>query len=108
ARERVQARQLLPLPREDALSAEPVDRPVPRGRDDPRARAGGDAVPGPSLERDGEGLLDGVLGQVEVAKRVRESGDRTSPLLAEDAGDRLRHAGALAGIGITGRTSIVP
>src|SRR5207249_3009772 len=104
--QRGEAGEGLLLAGQDALAAEPVDCLVPRGGDDPRARVRRDAVPGPPLECNGEGLLDGVLGEVEVAERMRECGDGTAPLLAERALDRLRQAGTLCGT--SGRTSIVP
>src|SRR5439155_3673653 len=105
-RQRGEAGERLALTGQHALAAKPVDRLVPRGGDDPRARVRRDAVPGPPLECNGEGLLDGVLGEVEVAERMRECGDGTAPLLAERALDRLRQAGTIRGT--RGRTSIVP
>ena len=50
------------LAREDPLAAQPVERLVPGGPDDPRARARGHALDGPAFGRDGEGLLHGFLG----------------------------------------------
>jgi hypothetical protein len=54
----------LGLPRQGAVSANPVDRAVPRRRDDPRARIPGGTLIRPALQR-----------------------DRTAPLLAEDGCD---------------------
>ena len=41
----------------------------------------------PSLERDDEGVLDGLLGAVEVAERPRQDGDRLPGLAPEQAVD---------------------
>jgi hypothetical protein len=38
----------------------------------------------PALDRRREGVLYGVLGELEVAEDADEDGDRMSPLLTED------------------------
>jgi hypothetical protein len=53
----------------------------------------------PPLRRDGERLLDGLLGEVEVAEEADQGGEDTPPLLAEDPLDQCS---------TTGRTSIAP
>jgi hypothetical protein len=45
---------------------------------------GGDPVPWPALGGDGEGLLRGFLGEVEVAEEADERSEDAAPLLAED------------------------
>jgi len=85
------------------LTADSVDRPVPRSRREPRARTCRETIAGPANERDLERLLDGILGERDVAGQARDRGDRTPPLLANDRGD---------GVGVyrstTGLTSIDP
>jgi hypothetical protein len=71
-----------------ALAPQAVDRPVARGRRDPRGGIGRDAVARPALERDEERVLDRLLGAVEVAERAREDGDRLPRLAPEQAVDR--------------------
>jgi hypothetical protein len=62
----------LGLALERPLAADPVDRAVAGGRQQPGAGVGGGAVARPALERGGEGLLDGVLGELDVAERSRQ------------------------------------
>jgi hypothetical protein len=57
---------------------------VLRGRDDPGAGIRRDAVAGPALRGDRERLLDGVLGEVEVAERADQDRDRAPELLPVD------------------------
>ena len=89
-RERGEPGELLLLGLEGPPAAEPVDRAVPRGRDDPGAGVRRDAVAGPALGRDRERLLDGVLGEVEVAERADQDRDGAPELLLECLGDRVR------------------
>jgi hypothetical protein len=70
-----------------ATSPEAVDRAVPRGRRDPRAGIVGGAVRGPALERDGERLLHGLLGHVQVADGAGDGRDRPCGLEPEQAVD---------------------
>jgi hypothetical protein len=72
---------------EAALAPQPVDRPVARGGCDPGRRVGRNAVARPALERDDEGVLDGLLGAIEVAERARQDGDRLPGLAPEQAVD---------------------
>jgi hypothetical protein len=67
-----------------SVTPDAVDRPVARGRDDPRARVSGIAVARPALECRRERVLDGVLGELEVSERPREDADGIPPLLAKD------------------------
>ena len=70
-----------------ARPSDAVDRPVAGGRDDPGAGVVRRTPLGPDLERDDEGVLHRLLGEVEVAEHPDERGDRPSRLLAEQAVD---------------------
>ena len=82
------AREPLELSAPLRLAAQPVDRAVAGGGDDPGAGVRRDAVAGPALRGDRERLLDGVLGEVEVAERADQDRDRAPELLPERLGDR--------------------
>jgi hypothetical protein len=69
---------------ERALAADAVERPVAGGRDQPRSGARGDAVARPALRGDREGVLGGLLGEVEVAEEADQGREDASPLVAED------------------------
>ena len=69
------------------LPAQPVDGPATCGGDDPAGRAGRHTVSGPPLDGDGEGVLHGVLGEVDVAEGADEHRHRPPVLVTEDAGD---------------------
>jgi hypothetical protein len=75
--------ELARLDRERAIAVDPVDRPVARGRDQPRARVARGAVARPALGRDRERLLRGFLGEVEIAEEADQRGQDAAPLLAE-------------------------
>src|SRR5262249_47555384 len=86
---------------ERALSPDAVDGAVARGRHEPGARVRGLSLARPALCRDGEGLLGGFLGEVEVAEEADQGGEDASPFLAEDVvEDRY--------CSTSGRTSIAP
>jgi hypothetical protein len=72
---------------EPAFTPEAIDRPVARRRRDPRARVGGCPVARPSFERDGERLLDGLFGQVDVADGAGDGRDGPPGLAPEDSVD---------------------
>ncbi len=81
------------------LAPQPVDRAPLRGREDPRRRGGRDAVARPAVQRDGVGVLHGLLGAVDVAAQpAGEDRHRAPELRAEAAGDRVgrRAAGGIA------------
>jgi hypothetical protein len=69
-----------------------VDRPKATGRDQPRPRAGRDAGARPCLGRGDEGILEGLLGEVEVPEEPderREDATRFRPVeLVEPPLDR--------------------
>jgi len=77
------------------LAAESVDRPAPRGEDDPALRARREPGPRPALHGDGARVLDRLLGDVDVAEDADEDGHRAAVLGAEDTLDlrRGRHRG---------------
>jgi hypothetical protein len=69
------------------LAAQAVDRAVAGGGDDPARRARRHAALGPAPHGLGEGVLDRVLGDVEIAEDAGEDGDGTAVLGAEDTLD---------------------
>jgi hypothetical protein len=87
---RSELREKRELRREGAVTAQAVDRAVLRGGDDPGTRVRRDAVAGPALRGDRERLLDGVLGEVEVAERANQDRDRAPELRPECLCDRVR------------------
>ena len=89
------------LPRQRLVAAQPVDRAVAAGRDQPRAGIRRDALARPPLGGHRERLLGGLLGEVEVAEEADQRRQNTSPLVAEDLLERCYHS-------TTGRTSIAP
>src|SRR6185503_15832914 len=62
------ALELLGLLDEPLRATDPVDGRVASRGGDPRSRVARDAMLGPGLERLGEGVLDRLLGEVEVAE----------------------------------------
>jgi hypothetical protein len=73
------------------LPADPVDRAAPGGGDDPPGRARRQPVDRPPGDGDGERVLHGFLGQVDVPEGADERGDRTAVFGAEHARDLLGH-----------------
>ena len=117
------ARELVRLVPEPPAAAQSIDRPVACGRRDPGARVVRYAAGRPHLERRDERLLDGLLGEIEVAEDANERRDRPARFLAEQAvddlagGGRRRQSATTASAGAcddallksqTGRTSIEP
>jgi hypothetical protein len=74
------------------LTAQAVDRPVARDADDPGARVVRHPVARPALQRSNEGLLDRLLGQVEVAEDADQRRDRPPRLSPEQAVDAVAGA----------------
>jgi hypothetical protein len=70
--------------RERVVAAQPVERAVARGDREPGARTGRRAVAGPALGGGREGLLSGLLGEVEIAEKSDQAGEDAAPLVAED------------------------
>ena len=98
---RLQSGEQLGLRTQRAVAANPVDCPVPRRSQQPGGRTFGGAGDRPPLERDRNGVLKGVLGEVEVAEDADQAREHAPPLGAEDALE-------LAQCSTTGRTSIAP
>src|SRR2546423_2920580 len=83
------------------VAPDAVDRGVASGRDEPRARVGRRAVARPPGRGRGEGLLRGLLGEVEVSEEADQGREHATPLVMEDLlEDRYRST--------TGRTSMAP
>ena len=89
------------LLRQRPLTAEVVERAVARRRDQPRALVGGDPVARPAGGGDREGLLGGLLGELEVAEDADQGGQHAPPLVAEGLLERSYHSAM-------GRTSMAP
>jgi hypothetical protein len=85
--DRLEALQELALALEGAFAADSVDRTISGDGHDPRTWLGGDAVAWPALDGECEGVLDGLLGAVEVAEDTGQHGDCAPPLLPEDGFD---------------------
>ena len=92
---------------ERAHAAQPVDRLAPRGRGQPRRRDGRHAVARPAGQRDGVGVLQGVLGQLELAAEMADEG-REHPRAVLADGPLERGGGVRQSKVWTGRTSTVP
>src|ERR1022692_2289957 len=79
------------------LAAQPVDGTPAGGRHDPAAGIGWQAGLRPFLHRHQEGVLDRLLGELDVAEEADQRRDRPPVFLPEHAGDgrgvegRLRH-----------------
>jgi hypothetical protein len=84
-----------------AVAADAVDRAVAGRRHQPGAGVGGRAVARPALGGDREGLLRGLLGEVEVAEEADQRGEDAPPLVAEGPVEGRYHSA-------TGRTSMAP
>ena len=69
---------------EGQVAADAVRGPVSSRPHQPSTRMAGDAVAWPPVGRDGERLLGGFLGHVEVAEEANQSGQDTAPLVAKD------------------------
>ena len=102
--DRLERGQQLGLAPERLLAANPVDRPVARGRQQPGTGVGGGAFARPPLDRGGEGLLHGVLGELDVAERAGQDREGAPPLLPEELFDYEPSSSKT----ITGLTSTEP
>ncbi len=96
-----EALEQLRLARQRAVAANAVHGTVAGRRDDPRARIPRLAFTRPALQSRREGVLNRVLGEVEVAEDADEDCDRMCPFLPKDAFDRAQRS-------TIGRTSIEP
>ena len=114
-------RELAP---EGDLATQPVQRPVPRRRGQPRAGPFRDAVPGPGLQRADVRLLRALLRDVQIARDAHRGGQHEGPLGSvgplQRGSDRVRLHGGRGRIvagsdqngfvvaSTTGRTSTPP
>jgi hypothetical protein len=87
------APQLLGLLDEAAPPADPVDRAIASGGRDPRSGIARHALLRPRFECPDERLLDGLLGEIEVAEDANERRDRPPGFLPEQAVDELVRLG---------------
>ncbi len=85
----------LELVHQPAGAPDPVDRPAAGRGQDPRVRVRGDAIDRPALQRNDEGVLDGLLGKVEVTEDPDERRHRVPRFFAEHAVDDIVRAGRL-------------
>jgi hypothetical protein len=88
-REPLEALENLSLRLKGPGAAQAVDRLVAGDAGDPGTGVARNPVTRPALERDDERLLDGVLGDVEVAEYANQRGDRPPRLVPEQAVNRL-------------------
>ena len=102
----LEAREQLRLALERPVAANPVDGPVSRHRHEPSGRICRHPVSRPALECGRDRILEGVLGEVEVAEDADQGGEHPAVVLAEQCGDGVYWAGTP--MGTSGRTSIVP
>jgi hypothetical protein len=72
--------QLLCVPFQHPVSPQPVDRPVPRRRHDPRPRVVGNSVGRPAAQRGQVRILNRVLGESDVAEDAGKQRDGTPEL----------------------------
>ena len=88
-----EAREELVLLGAEPLAAQTVDRLVAGDPRDPRPGVVRNALPRPALERDDEGFLNRLLGEVEVAEDADQRRDRPPRLAPEQAVDDARSIG---------------
>jgi len=72
------------------LASKSIEGPVARRRRDPRAGVVGDALLGPPLDGDDEGVLHRLLGEIDVAEEADERGDGATRLAPEGGLDVQR------------------
>ena len=70
------------------LATEVIDGPISSGRRDPATGVRRQTVGRPLSQSEGEGLLDRILGQIDVAEDADQGGDRPTGLLTEDPADQ--------------------
>ncbi len=92
------------------LPAQPVEGPVARRHREPGGRPLGDAVQGPARQGGAEGVLDGILHDVEAggAEQTRQPGRELAGLAPEEIVDERVRVGHPAHIRWIWRTSMRP
>jgi hypothetical protein len=73
------------------VAAQPVDRPAPGGGDQPGIRMVGQPVARPGAKGLLGGVLDGVLGQLDIAGPTAQDRHRPWPVGAVGSGDLVAH-----------------
>ena len=99
-------REQLGLACEGLLTADPVDRPVARRCDDPRAGVRGRAVARPPFGCDEECVLYRILGEIEIAEDAAEDRDAARPLIPVGTVELVYSR--YSELSCTGRISTVP
>ena len=79
------------MPFQHPVSPQPVDRPVPRHRHDPRPRVVGNSVGRPAAQRGQVRILNRVLGESDVAEDAGKQ--RDIALLVASIGDTKLDSG---------------
>ena len=80
-----------------AVASDSVNCLVAGGRDQPRGGIDREPVASPAGQRDEPGLLQGILGRVEIPQQSHQSGQRPAPHLAvEPGGGRIEVVSSLA------------
>ena len=91
---------------EAGAPANGVDGLEPAGRHQPRSGVGGDPVARPLFQRGPEGLVQRLLGEVEVTDQADERGEDPARFGAVDGVQRSRH-GAMVSSTIMGPVALV-
>ncbi len=78
---------------EAPLAPDPVDAAKPPRRDEPRDRVRRNALRGPLLRGRDEGVVQGVLGEIEAAEEAHQSREDAPAFLAIQRGDEVVHDG---------------
>ena len=76
--------------------AERVDGCVLRDRREPGSRVVGDAALGPRRQRAGDGVVEGVFGEIPVVGEADEGGDDAQALGRDDLGESCARFGRRA------------
>ena len=84
-----------------------VDRLEAAGRDEPGARIGGHAVARPLLERGGEGVVQRLLGEVEVAEQADQGGEDAARVGAVDRVDGSGGVGMAHVVAASGSRGVI-
>ncbi len=73
--------------RQRAIAAQAIDRPSPRGDREPCPGVGGHPVASPCRDGRGERILNGVLGELEIANMSDQRREHLRALVAKRARD---------------------
>ncbi len=89
------------LGRQGLVAANAVDGTVARRGQQPGPSVVGIPIAGPALGGDGEGLLSGLLGEIEVTEEADQGSDDAAPFVSERLLEDCYHS-------MVGRTSMAP